>query len=231
MKNTCQNATCFFIATLLAHIAHNTIVIVDQRYVAKAIAKADSGGKIPAETIAREIINIKVQDCTKRVNTNQIQKKNRGLILIYSEKFTISVRNPNPSFINENAKNITPKLNINLLTITTLFQREKKLIQIAPRKIKGKAIIETFKLNHTIHRIALVIIVPTFDQRITAKADVRESIHVQTNANTKTETTFELSNIAVIRIQLQKDFSTDDVNFLSRFLNHQFVAEDTACSK
>ena len=231
MKKTCRSATCFFAATLLDHNAHKTIVIVDQRYDANAIAKADSGDKMPADTIASEIINIKVPDCTKIVNNNQIQKKNRGDILIYSEKSTISVTNANQSFINEKAKNIIPKLNINLLTVTTLLQRERKLIHIAPRKIRGNAIIDTLKLNHTIHRAAPVIIVPIFDQRITAKAEVNDNIPVQTNASTRTETTLELSKIVVIKIQLQKDLRTDDVNFFNKFLNHQFVTEETVCSK
>lgn len=31
LKETCQRATCFFAATLLGHIAHNIIVIVDPK--------------------------------------------------------------------------------------------------------------------------------------------------------------------------------------------------------
>lgn len=139
--------------------------------------------------------------------------------------------NANQSFINENARKITPKLNINLLIATTLLQRDKKLIQIAPKNINGKASTETFKLNHTIHKAELVIMVPIFDPRITANAEVSDKIHVQTNANTSTETTFELCNIVVIKIQLQKDFKTDDVNLFNKFLNHQFVTDETACSK
>ena len=231
MKQTCQTATCFLIATLFGHTAHNIIVIVDQRYVANAIANAGSGGNIPADTIASKIINIKVPDCTNKVKTNHIQKKNREDIFIYSAKSTISVTNANHSFINENAKKITQKLNINLHTATTLSRRDKKFIQIAPKKINGKAIIDTFKLNQTTHSIELVNIVPTLDPRITANADVSERIHVHTKAKTRTETTFELSNIAVINIQLQKDLGTDDVNFFNKFLNHQFVTEETACSK
>ena len=73
--------------------------------------------------------------------------------------------------------------------------------------------------------------VPTLDQRITANADVRDNIQVQTNANTKTETTLELSKIVVIKIPLQKDFNLDEVNFFNKFLNHQLVTEETACSK
>ena len=104
-------------------------------------------------------------------------------------------------------------------------------MHIAHNKINGNAIIDTSKLNHTIHKTELVIIVPILDQRITANADVRERIPVHTNASTSTETTFELCNIVVIKIQLQKDLRTDDVNFFSKFLNHQFVTEETACSK
>jgi hypothetical protein len=76
-----------------------------------------------------------------------------------------------------------------------------------------------------------VIQVPTFDQRITANADVSERIQVHTNANTSTETTLELSNIVVINIPLPKDFGTEDVNFLNKFLNQPLVTEETACSK
>ena len=231
MKHTCRRATCFFAATLFGHIAHNTIVIVEPKYAAKAIESAASGGKILAATIASEMINIKLPDWTNIVNNNHIQKKNQWLILIYSEKSTISVKKANQSFINENAKKITPKLNINLLIVTTLFQREKKLIQIAQRNTNGNANISTFRLNHTIHNIQLVNIVPILDQRITANADVSERIHVHTNASTSTDTTFELCNMVVINIQLQKDLTTDDVNLFNKFLNHQFVTEETDCSK
>ena len=89
----------------------------------------------------------------------------------------------------------------------------------------------TFKLKPTIPNKEAVIPVPTLDQRITAKAAVSERTHVHTNANTSTETTFELSNIVVINIQLQKDFGTDAVNLFKRFLNHPLVTEETACSK
>ena len=115
--------------------------------------------------------------------------------------------------------------------MTTLFQREKKLIQIAQRNTNGNANISTFRLNHTIHNIQLVNIVPILDQRITANADVSERIHVHTNASTSTDTTFELCNMVVINIQLQKDFNTEDVNLFSKFLNHQLVKEETACSR
>ena len=115
--------------------------------------------------------------------------------------------------------------------MTDTDEREKKLSHTAPKNIKGNAILTTFKLKPTIHNKDVVIPVPTLDQRITAKADVRERTHVQTKANTSTETTFELSNIVVINIQLQKDFGTDDVNLLSRFLNQPLVTEETACSK
>ena len=137
----------------------------------------------------------------------------------------------NQSFIKEKAKNIIPKLNINLPIITTLLQREKKLIKMAPININGRAMIETFRLNHTTHKTELVNIVPMFDPRITANADVSERIHVHTKAKTKTEITFELCNIAVINIQLKKDLCTDEVNFFNKFLNHQLVTEETACSK
>ena len=231
MKHTCRSATCFFAATLFDHIAHNTIVIVDPKYVANAIENAASGDKIPADTIARDMINIKLHDCTSIVRSNQIQKNIHGLIWTYSVKSTISVTKANQSFIKEKAKKIIPKLNKNLLIVTTLLRRVRKANQIAPKNTNGKANIETFKLNHTIHKTELVIMVPILDPRITANADVRERIHVHTNASTSTETTFELCNIVVIKIQLQKDLRTDDVNFFNKFLNHQFVTEETACSK
>ena len=172
-----------------------------------------------------------VHDWTIVVSHSHIRKKIQGLIFAYSQRFTISVRNHNHSFIKENARNIIPKLKRNLLIATTFDQRERKFIHIAHRNINGNAIFATSKLKPTIHRSEAVIQVPTLDPKITANADVRDSIHVQTNANTRTETTFELSNIVVIRIQLQKDFRTDDVNFFNKFLNHPFVTEETACSK
>jgi hypothetical protein len=129
--------------------------------------------------------------------------------------------NHNPSFIKENARNIIPKLRKNLLIDTTFGQREKKFIHIAHMNINGNAIFATSKLSQTTHKSDDVIHVPTLDQRITANADVKDNIQVQTNANTRTETTLELSNIVVIRIQLQKDFNLDEVNFFNKFLNHQ----------
>lgn len=110
-------------------------------------------------------------------------------------------------------------------------EREKKLNHTAQRNIKGNAILATFKLNPTTHNNDAVIQVPTFDQRITANAAVRERTQVHTNAKTRTDTTLELSSIVVINIQLQKDFGTDDVNLFNKFLNHQCVTEETACSK
>ena len=80
MKQTCQTATCFFIATLFDHMAHNIIVIVDQRYVAKTIANDGSADKIPDATIASVIMNTRVHDWTKIVNNNPRPKKNQGLI-------------------------------------------------------------------------------------------------------------------------------------------------------
>ena len=207
------------------------MVIVDQRYVENAIANAASGGNIPADTIASDIINIKLHDCTNSVSNNQIQKKNHGLIFTYSERSIILVKKANQSFINENAKKITPRLNINLLIATTLSQREKKLIHIAPKNTNGNAIIVTFKLNHTIHKTELVNIVPILDQSMTANAEVSERIHVHTNASTRTDTIFELCNMVVINIQLQKDLVTEEVNFFIKFLNHQLVMDETACSK
>ena len=231
MQKTCRSATCCLIATLLDHNAHSTIVIVDHRYEAKAIAKPAEGGKIHVDTIANDIINIRLPDWINAVKNNQIQKNIHGLIWTYSVKSTISVTKASQSFIKEKAKNIIPKLNKNLLIITTLFRRVRNANQIAPKNTNGKASIETFKLSHTIHKTELVIIVPILDQRMTANADARERIPVHTKASTSTETTLELCNIVVINIQLQKDFSTDEVNFFNKFLNHPLVTEETACSK
>ena len=129
--------------------------------------------------------------------------------------------NHNHSFIKENARNIIPKLRKNLLIDTTFGQREKKFIHIAHMNINGNAIFATSRLSQTTHKSDDVIHVPTLDQRITANADVKDNIQVQTNASTRTETTLELSNIVVIKIQLQKDFNLDEVNFFNKFLNHQ----------
>ena len=172
-----------------------------------------------------------VQDWTNVVSHNHIKKKIRGLISAYSQRSTVSVINHSHSFMRENARNIIPKLRKNLL-IDTIFGRwERKFIQIAHRNISGNANFATSKLSHTTHKTDDVIHVHTLDQRITAKAEVKDNIQVQTNANTKTETTFELSKIVVIKIPLQKDFNLDEVNFFKKFLNHQFVREETACSK
>ena len=103
-------------------------------------------------------------------------------------------------------------------------------MHIAHNRINGNAIIDTSKLNHTIHKIEVGIIVHIFTHRMTANAEVKDNIPVQTNANTNTDITFELCKIVVIKIQLQKDFNTDDVNFFIKFLNHQFENHATACS-
>lgn len=176
-------------------------------------------------------MKIKLQDWINKVKKSPIKKKIQGLICKYSEKSTLSVKKPNHSFINEKARNIIQKLSRNLLTVMSFGQRERKLNHIAHAKTKGNATFATFKLNHTIHNNDVVIHVPTLAHSITANADVSDKIHVPTNANTSTETTFELSNIVVINIPLQKDLNTEDVNFFSRFLNHPFVIEEIACSK
>jgi hypothetical protein len=103
-------------------------------------------------------------------------------------------------------------------------------MHIAHKRIRGNAIIDTLKLSQTIHKIEVGIIVPIFTHRITAKAEVKDNIPVQTNANTNTDITFELCKIVVIKIQLQKDFRIDDVNFFIKFLNHQLEKPATACS-
>ena len=100
----------------------------------------------------------------------------------------------------------------------------------AHKNIRGNAIIETFKLSHTIHRIEVGIIVQIFAQRIIANADVSESIPVQTKAKTKTDIIFELCKMVVVTIQLRKDLTDEDVNFFIKLLNHQLANHETACS-
>lgn len=141
-----------------------------------------------------------------------------------------SVRKFRPSFIKEKARKISHKLSKNFPIASTLFRRDRKFMHIAPRRIKGKAINDTLKLSHTIHNIEVGIIVHIFTQRITANAEVNDNIPVHTKANTKTDVTLELCKIAVIKIQLQKDFRTEDVNFFIKFLNHQLENPATACS-
>ena len=103
-------------------------------------------------------------------------------------------------------------------------------MHIAHKRIRGNAIIDTLKLSQTIHKIEVGIIVPIFTQRITANAEVKDNIPVQTNANTNTDITFELCKMEVTKIQLQKDFRIDDVNFFIKFLNHPLENPATACS-
>ena len=211
------------------HIAHIIMVIVDHKYHQNIIGNANVGDKIHDHTVASTIINVILPDWTKIVNISQKRKKIRGLIHVKIDRST-SVRKLNPSFINENAKKISHKLSKNFPVASTLFQRERKFIHIAHKRIKGKAIKDTLKLNQTIHKIEVGIMVPIFTQRITANAEVKDSIPVQTKAKTKTDITFELCNIVVIKIQLKKDFGTDDVNFFMKFLNHQLEKPATACS-
>lgn len=187
------------------------------------------GDKIHEPTVANTIINVILQDCTKRVSISPKRKNNHGLIHVNIER-SISVKKLNPFFIKENAKKIRPKLSKNFPNDSTLFQRERKFIQIAHKSINGKAIIDTSKLNQTIHKIEVGIIVPIFTHRITANAEVKDNIPVQTNASTNTDIIFELCKIVVIKIQLQKDFGTDEVNFFIKFLNHQLESHATACS-
>ncbi len=211
------------------HIAHIIMVIVDHKYHQNIIGNANVGDKIHDHTVASTIINVILPDWTKIVNISQKRKKIRGLIHVKIDRST-SVRKLNPSFINENAKKISHKLSKNFPVASTLFQRERKFIHIAHRRINGNAIKDTLKLSQTIHKIEVGIMVPIFTQRITANAEVKDSIPVQTKANTKTDITFELCNIEVIKIQLRKDLGTDDVNFFIKFLNHQLENPATACS-
>lgn len=205
------------------------MVIVDHKYHQNIIGNANVGDKIHDHTVASTIIKVILPDWTKIVNISQKRKKIRGLIHVKIDRST-SVRKLNPSFINENAKKISHKLSKNFPVASTLFQRERKFIHIAHRRINGNAIRDTLKLNQTIHKIEVGIMVPMFTQRITANAEVNDNIPVQTNANTKTDITFELCNIVVIKIQLKKDFGTDEVNFFMKFLNHQLEKPATACS-
>lgn len=163
------------------------------------------------------------------VNISPKRKNIHGLIQVNIER-SISVRNHKPFFIKEKARKIRPKLSKNFQIDSILFRRERKLIHIAHNKINGNAIIDTSKLNQTIHKIEVGIIVQIFTQRITANAEVKDNIPVQTKANTKIDITFELCKIVVIKIQLQKDFGTDEVNFFIKFLNHQLEKPETACS-
>ena len=195
------------------------------------MANAKLAGKIPDDTKAKHMMNTILQDWINAVNQSHMRKKIHGLIFKYSDKSTLSVKKPSHSFMKEKAKNTIQKLRKNLLNVTELEEREKKLNHIAQINIKGNAIFATSKLKPTAHSRDAVIHVPTLDPSITAKADVRERIHVHTNANTSTETTFELSNIVVINTQLQNDFGTDDVNFFNKFLNDQLVTDETVCSK
>ena len=211
------------------HIAHTTIVIVDHKYHQNIIGNARSGDKIQDQTVANTIINVILHDCTNRVNISPKRKNNHGLIHVKIER-SISARNHKPFFIKENARKIRPKLSINFPIDSILFQRDKKLIHIAHNRINGNAIIDTSKLNHTIQRIEVGIIVHMFTHKITANAEVKDNIPVQTNASTSTDITFELCKIVVTKIPLQKDFNTDDVNFFIKFLNHQLENHATACS-
>lgn len=205
------------------------IVIVDHRYPQNIIGIAKVGGKIHVHTAVNTIINVILPDWTKIVNMSPKRKNSQGLIHVNIER-SISVKKFKPFFINENAKKINHKLSKNFPMDSTLFQRERKLMHIAHKRINGKAIIDTSKLNHTIHKIEVGIIVPMFTQSMTAKAEVKDKIPVQTNAKTNTDMTFELCKIEVIKTQLQKDFRIDDVNFFIKFLNHQLENQATACS-
>lgn len=206
------------------------IVIVDPKYHQNTIGNANIGDNIHDHKVASTIINVILHDCTNRVNISQNKKNIQGLIQTNIEIST-SVRKLRPSFIKENPKKIKPKLSRNFQTASTLPQREKKLTHIAHKKINGNAIIDTLKLNHTIHKIEVGIIVPIFTHRITAKAEVKDKIPVPTNANTKTDITLELCKMVVINIQLKKDLEEDDVNFFIKFLNQPFVTDETACSR
>lgn len=202
---------------------------MDHKYPQNIIGNASSGDRIQDQTVANTIINVILHDCTNKVNISPKRKNNHGLIHVNIER-SISVRNHNPFFIKEKARKISPKLSKNFQIASILFRRDRKFIHTAHNKINGNAIIDTSKLNQTIHRIEVGIMVHIFTHRITAKAEVKDNIPVQTKANTNTDITFELCKIVVTKIQLQKDFNTDDVNFFIKFLNHPFENHATACS-
>ena len=130
----------------------------------------------------------------------------------------------------EKARKIIHKLSKNFPIASTLLQRERKFIHTAHKRINGNAIIDTLKLNQTIHKIEVGIIVHTFTQRITANAEVKDNIPVHTNAKTKIDIIFELCRIVVMNIQLKNDLDEDEVNFFIKFLNHQLEKPTTACS-
>lgn len=205
------------------------IVIVDHRYPQNIIGIAKVGGKIHVHTAVNTMINVILPDWTKIVNISPKRKNNQGLIHVNIER-SISVKKLSPSFINEKAKKINHKLSKNFQIASTLFRWERKFMHIAHKRIRGNAIIDTLKLSQTIHKIEVGIIVPIFTQRITANAEVKDNIPVQTNANTNTDITFELCKMEVTKIQLQKDFRIDDVNFFIKFLNHPLENPATACS-
>ena len=193
------------------------------------IGNASIGDKIQDQTVVNTIINVMLPDCTKIVNISQKRKNNRGLIHVNIERST-SVRKFKPSFMKEKARKIIHKLSKNFHIASTLLQWERKFIHTAHKRINGNAIIDTLKLNQTIHKIEVGIIVHTFTQRITANADVNDKIPVHTNAKTKIDITFELCKIVVINIQLKNDLDEDEVNFFIKFLNHQLEKPTTACS-
>ena len=211
------------------HIDHITIVIVDHKYHQNIIGNAKVGDKIHDHTVANTIINVILPDWTNIVNISQKRKKSRGLIHVNIDR-SMSVKKFNQSFINENARKINHKLSKNFPIASILFRRERKFTKIAHKRINGNAIKDTLKLNQTIHKIDVGIMVPIFTHRMTANADVKDSIPVQTNANTKTDITLELCRMVVTNIHVQKDFNTVDVNFFIKFLNHQFEKPATACS-
>lgn len=229
LNKTCRIATCFFTANEFFHIDHIIIVMVDHKYPQNIIGNANVGDKIHDPTVVNTIIKVMLHDCTKIVSISPKRKNNRGLIHVNIERST-SVRKFSQSFIKEKARKISHKLSKNFPVASILFRRERKFIHIAHKRINGNAIMDTLKLNQTIHKIEVGIIVPIFTQRMTAKADVNDNIPVQTKAKTNTDITFELCRIAVTKIQLQKDFRTDDVNFFIKFLNHQLENPATACS-
>jgi len=230
LNQTCQAATCLLIATHCLHNAQITIVIVEPRYHPNTIAKAISGSKIHVDKTAKAIIKVRLPDWINKVKSNPIHHPIHGHIQLNAEK-SISVRKFNQSFIKENAKNINPKPKRNLLTTTTLSQRVKKFIPIAPKKISGKAITATFKLKPTIQSKDVGIIVPILAHKTIDKAELNDKIPVHTNAKTRTETILELCKIDVIKIPLPKAFVLEDVYFFKKFLNHPLENDETTCPK
>lgn len=175
-------------------------------------------------------MNVILHDWTNNVNISHNRNNIHKLIHSKIEKLRFSVKEFKPNFIKTNDKNINQRLSKNLLNNTTLSIREKKLTHTAHKNINGRATTVTSKLNHIIHKIEVGIIVQTLAHKITAKAEVNDNIPVPTKAKTNTDITLELCKTAVVKIPLKNDFTSDEVNFFIKFLNHHQENNETDCS-